>query len=223
MVSLKPFRSNVALVAVMRTGARSERHSFAASRRVPALRFNRLVNVLLPPKTKTPAPLLLSAPAPLMTPLSVLVKPVPALNTAVPVFSTTFRTETNEAEVVKVALVLNVKVPAASPRAASEPTVMVPAAFVVPPRYVLVPVKVRASVPILVNAPGPLMVPESVSVVPPALMTPPLAPREMGRTEVNVTLVVSVPPFNVRLPLVFPKLLSAAMLMAPAVMVVPPV
>ena len=66
MVSLKLFRSNVAVVAEMRTGARSERHSLVPSRTAPALMVNKFVNVLLPPKTMTPVPALMSAPAPLM-------------------------------------------------------------------------------------------------------------------------------------------------------------
>ena len=43
MVSLNPFRSNDALLAVMSTGVRSESRSFAPSRNVPALRVVVLV------------------------------------------------------------------------------------------------------------------------------------------------------------------------------------
>ena len=92
----------------------------------------------------------------------------------------------------------------------------------VPPVQVLAAVRIRDPVPVLVRVPAPSRTPPQVETKAPVLKVPPEDPRVIPRRELTPAVVVSVPPFSVRIPAGLPKAASVPMATVPARMARPP-
>ena len=181
---------------------------------LPETIFNGPVNVLLPLKVRSAKPFLISALAPLSTPLrfrSLLPASVRSPFKAIPLPR------------VKVALVSRVAAPPTvkgpAPNAPAVPKVNVPALRLVPPVNVLVPSRVRLARPSLISAPAPLTTPPRVSPLAPPTVSPALRAMPLPSATAEVLLRVAAPP-TVKLPRPSAVLLPTVRL--PEFRVVPP-
>ena len=125
---------------------------------VPAFSSVPPEKVFCPPNTSVPAPALVKLPVPLMIPFSVSVREVGVLIVPLP-FRTILLVKVTEAPAKSVVL-FAAKVSEPDPNACELPTVNPPALNVVPAAYVLAPFNVILPVPFFTRAPVPEITPE---------------------------------------------------------------